>query len=409
MTLAEILESYNLSIGNDDEAFRQIARLKDGKTQCVVTGQQLGMCGGPLYTLLKGVTCLQVAEKENAVPVFWLATEDHDIAEIDHAFAIDAGGDLQRTALRFPKEGKSVDALELSAENLGTIRSFLERVGVEEIPVEPGERYSTVMARYLVRLFAGTGMVFIEPKQLRPLGREFFRKEILSIPEVQYILKATTRELEAEGVACPLDVSQGSNLFLVDEKGVRKKIVMTPQGLAVGDQPVTEEKLLAMAPERLSTGAAARPLFQCHVLPTAAYVAGPTEIAYHRQLTDYFTYHGIEMPRLVPRLSATIITPKVKQLLETCGLKAEEPLPQQWQEVFPEIHEGMDRKAIKAFLQEKGISTHSLHYLQNFFHPKNKLQERVLNTLFLQGQCQTNLVQALLKEESPEHCYCEVS
>lgn len=405
MTLVEILEAYNHSIGNDVVALQQVARLKDGKTSCVVTGQQLGMCGGPLYTLLKGVTCLQQAKKENAVPVFWLATEDHDIAEINHAFAIDAGGDLQRTTLRFPKEGKGVDTLKLTAKHLETIHTFLKDVGVEAIPAEPGERYATVMARYLVRLFAGTGMVFIEPKVLRPLGKAFFRKEILSIPEVQHILKATTRELEAAGVDCPLDVSQGSNLFFVDAEGVRKKITMTSQGLAVGDQQITEEELLAMPPESLSTGAAARPLFQCHVLPTVAYVAGPTEIAYHRQLTDYFAYHGIAMPRLVPRLSATIITPKVKRLLEICDLSPEKPLPKQWQEVFPDLDTEIDRKALKAYLDEKGISSHALHYLQNFLHPKHKLQERVLNTLFLQGQCETNLVQALLKVDTPGRFY----
>lgn len=374
--MASILFSYNQTIGNDDAAvIAQIRALASPDSACVVAGQQLGMMGGAAYTILKAISCLLVARQTGSVPIFWLATEDHDIGEIDHTYLVDSMGNLQRFRLSFLKNGRSVEDLELTERNRGEIQAFWDALGVPVLSIGTVS-YAEYMAKILVRFFAGTGIVFLEPKLLRKLATPFFRKELQENCAIQEVLKTTTNRLESVGGHPILHFNGGANLFLKNENKRRLKIHQTGDLFTAGNDRYRLEELLSLIdsePGRFSTNVAARPVLQNALLPVIACIAGPAEMAYHLQLGDYHQYHGISMPCMVPRLSATFISPHIAKLLETYHLQPWDDIP----------HKSSD--------QEK-FPGHGLHMLRNWLHPHERLQERVLNWWNFQAHAQENLI-----------------
>ncbi len=356
--LKKILTDYNAEIGNDAQV-QEIDR-------CVVTGQQLGMLGGPTYTILKAISCLQWAKKLNATPIFWLATEDHDVDEVDHTYLIDQKGNLKKYHLPLPKEGHFVEDLQINNDE--AIRTFFHDLG-REPPVAPSSSYRQLMASYLVHLFKGTGLLFVEPYLLRSLAKPFFEERL---------------QREDPG------------LFYKEEGGRREKVTAT------------------VPLEQLSTNVYTRPLLQSVIIPTLAYIAGPNERRYYQTLDKEHRSHQIPFPALIGRMHATMIEPSLATLLEKLHLEPWEELPKTWEEVEPfssltfEGKKRSDRKnQLKEIVEKEGYDFSLLHRLHNSLRPKDTPQERVLNWF---GFKEENLIQKLLKEvpvgESQQvYCY----
>lgn len=433
--LADCLEKYNRLIGNDQKAMEQIDRLRDDHSVCIFTGQQLGMFGGPAYTVLKAISCLILAKKHQAVPIFWLATEDHDVDEIDHTYLIDSLGNLNKFHLSLPKDGSFVEDLQLIESHKKVFQRFCDLIGEMDLAkMLSGETsYALAMAKVMVELFKGTGLVFVEPRLLRPFAKDVLRKEIINSHEINQILVETTDRLVQSGGKAVLDVSEETNLFIKMNGQYRSKLNRSGETYQAGNQTFTQDELLLLIekePERFSTNAAARCLLQNSVFPVLAYVAGPGELAYHHQLKDYHAYHGITMPWVVPRLSATFVTPIAQEMLGHVGIQPWEEVPSCWTHLIPGIDEGakeliqewiesasihfgkdlseesmhrfirfqskkLERKAILSRLRKRGIPPHSLHYLRNLLHPHEKLQERVLNWFEFQSHSQISIIHYL--------------
>ncbi len=444
--VSEQLYRYNVAIGNDSTALHNIEKLNDPEAVCVVTGQQLGFMGGPAYTILKALSCLLLARQTKSIPIFWLATEDHDVAEIDHAVLIDSLGNLKSFHLTLPKDGRCVEDLFLTPQHFEVMDSFLQTVGKTNLLYRGETSYAKLMARFLADLFVGTGLVFLEPYLLRSLATPFFKKEVRQCRQIQQTINKTTQDYEAAGGVPLLKMHEGTNLFL-KVNGFRRKIVYSDNGFLVGSQRYSENDLLKLIdenPQNFSTNVAARPVLQSLLLPTLAYVAGPNELAYYRQLKDYHCLHGVAMPWIVPRLSATLVSPYASQLLEKCHLDPWDIIPRHWTEIFPEVglelerlsqewqnaaskecHEdisiealhrfvrhclhNLQRKVIKSRVKSLGLPHQALHFLHNLIHPREKLQERILNWYAFQATSQENLIQAFLEHadwRSQGHLYC---
>ena len=435
--LQDILYQYNQSIGNDVQAFKKIEQVNQPGSTCVVTGQQLGFMGGPAYTILKGITCLQVARETNSVPIFWLATEDHDTVEIDHAYLIDFLGNLKNFHLSLPKDGQFVEELTFNFGNVQVFQEFLSHVGFDAFPAPAeGASYALSMAAFLAKIFAGTGMVFIEPRYLRTLGIPFFHKEIEHSSEIQNIIEKTTQKLIADGGEAVIKPSEGTNLFFKVNGRYRRKIQKKPEGFTIGNRIYSDSELKDLIdkhPELFSLNVSARPVFQSLLIPTLAYVAGPNEMAYHLQLKDYFAFHDVPMPWIVPRISATLIDPFASDILEKCKLSPWDEIPMHWHAFMQGLDDGIKEMeadwaetAIKYFsndmtkdqlqryvrygaqkikkriskirLKRKGIPYYGLHYLRDLIHPHGKMQERVLNWCGFQAHSKENLVLELLQQ-----------
>ena len=389
--LSNVLMEYNTSISNDILALQNIERLAQPDSQCVITGQQLGFMGGPFYTILKGISCLLLAREAKAVPIFWLATEDHDISEIDHTFLIDSLGNLKKFHLPLPKRGAAVEDLELSTSPFEVVDQFLNDVKATHLFSSMPKKsisYAKWMAQFLARMFAGTGIVFLEPYLLRRLAVSFFKREILESNSIQQILHKTAQKMKEAGIEPALDLGMGTNLFIKTADNHRNKLRWEETTLRAGAETFAESELLDLIdqePERFSTNVAARPVLQSLLFPTLAYVAGPSELAYFQQLRDYHCYHGTAMPWVVPRISATMLSLQSQELLKQCDLFPWDTLP------------------------SKG---EAVHYLRNYLHPHGKLQERVLNWWQFQGESRENLIAEMVthvnwRAEGHLYCYLE--
>jgi bacillithiol synthase len=327
--IADLLEKQNRGFGAGEATLRNIEKLRAGAA-AIVTGQQVTLFGGPLFTLLKAATAIRKAKEAGAVPIFWLATEDHDLAEANHV-TLPSRHALHKLQLENSAEdaGKPVGAVKLGPGIDGLIDEAVELLGPGEITeklvaaYKPGATYAEAFGGFLAAVFAHEGLILIDAA-----GREFHRlgAPVLSAAmersaELETLLLQRTKLLEERGYAAQVLVTKGGSLlFLIDdETGTRLALKRKDDGSwTAGRKQYSTAELLAIlahAPERLSANALLRPVFQDAILPTVAYVGGPAEIAYFAQSEVlYEAILGGTTP-VLPRLSATLVDPAVAKIM----------------------------------------------------------------------------------------------
>ena len=361
-TVANVLEAQNAAFGAkgamSEKTRAHLDALRDPEGVAIVTGQQVGLFTGPLYTIYKTLTALQLAERlreetgRPVAPVFWLAGEDHDFAEA-------AGTHLLRrnelVEVRLPQptpDGRNggpvgervfkkemqealdeVDALLPNSDFKPPVMDALRSAYAPGTPLLPAFGY------LLRALLLEAGLVFINPndRRLKALAAPLFRKEIEAPRASPQQVTEAGQRLEEKGYHAQIS-ARPSNLFLLEEEG---RLPLDLVDAAGGDDASEDEmfslrgtgrsfskgELLALleeAPERFSPNVALRPLMQDRLLPTAAYVAGPSEVAYFGQLKAVYDHFGqdgnVEMPLIYPRASVTLVESKVAKVLGKFGL-----------------------------------------------------------------------------------------
>ncbi|MCU1249392.1 MAG: hypothetical protein JWQ49_2421 [Edaphobacter sp.] len=341
-SLADLLESQAVEFGASDAAKANIAKLRAG-ARAVVTGQQVVLFGGPLLTLLKAATAIARANEATRatgvdhVPVFWLATEDHDLAEVDQvSFLTKTSVETLRAGLKVAHAvpvGGVVPGPELEGV-LERASELLEFAPVSEwlrecyLAGPNGERptLARAFARLMARIFADQGLVVMDaaPRGFHALGARALRYAIEHAAELQQALIARSEELVRAGYHAQVLVADGgSMLFLLDEAtGERVALRRTVNGDAqwkAGGRVYCSAELIAIleaTPERLSPNALLRPVFQDTVLPTAAYVGGPAEIAYFAQSAVLYEAILGRITPVLPRLSATLLEPAIAAVMD---------------------------------------------------------------------------------------------
>lgn len=311
-----------------------IATLRDPKTFAVVAGQQAGLLGGPLFTIYKALHAVRLARslsettEFNVVPVFWIASEDHDLAEIDHIDSIGADNALRRLRLRLGPEGSAaefalpeedpariVDELAAAFPDNDFKEGVLARLRV------PLSMTAAAGFRLLMQsLFKNTSLIFADPFLLRPLGRDIIEGEIREPGRNAALIRAQGAALQAAGYETPVQLRGDCNLFIYEDN-IRKRVDWSGGRFVVNksDASYTQEELLAELrkdPLRFSTNVALRTLAQESAIPCAAAVVGAAELAYFGQFKTLFEAHGLRQPVLAPRLSATLLETKIARKLE---------------------------------------------------------------------------------------------
>jgi bacillithiol biosynthesis cysteine-adding enzyme BshC len=337
--LADLLEQQAVEFDAGDAAKANIAKLRAG-ARAVVTGQQVMLFGGPVLILLKAATAVARAREATMatgvehVPVFWMATEDHDLEEVDQVSLLTKTSvEKLRLGLRLAHAvpvGGVVAGLELDAV-LERASELLEFAPVTEWLREcyaprDGQRPSLAQAfgRLMSRLFADQGLIVMDAaaRGFHALGASTLRYAIEHAEELQAALIARSEELVKAGYHAQVLVAEGgSMLFLLDEvTGERVALRRTVEGQwkAGGKAHSTADliAILATAPERLSPNALLRPVFQDTLLPTAAYVGGPAEIAYFAQSAVLFEAILGRITPVLPRLSATLLEPAIAAVMD---------------------------------------------------------------------------------------------
>ena len=332
-TLCNLLEQQNRSFGAADPVFENIARLRSGAS-AVVTGQQVTLFGGPLFTILKAATTIRKAKDASIagsphVPIFWLATEDHDLAEADHVTFPDRH---ELKTLRLASEpangsaagkvtlGKSIeDLLAQAAEILGP-GPLLDQLSA---CYREGRSLGQAFAQFISHTFAAQGLVVMDASSrgFHALGSDVLRQAIVRADELRVALNDRDQQLAAAGYHSQVLVPPLSSLLFLFDSGTGARVPLrrtAEGGWHAARQSYSTTDLLAILdaePERLSPNALLRPVFQDAILPTAAYVGGPSEVAYFAQSQVLYERILGRTTPVLPRLSATLIEPAIADLL----------------------------------------------------------------------------------------------
>ena len=312
--LADLLAQQNESFGGGVVTSANIERLRAGAS-AVVTGQQVGLFGGPLYTLLKAATAIERARQATqagveTVPIFWLASEDHDFAEIDHVDLPGADGlgpTLEHISIGpAPETPVPVGGIPLGPEIEVALHQAEAALGGSEVLALLRRTYlprgtlahgtlAQAFGSLLAQLFARWGLVVLDAagRDFHALGASVLAQSIVEADALHVALQQRNTELAARGYHAQVLVGeQSSLLFLMDESNrgataaaPRRHRRATRSGRPGGGDSRADElvKIVQVSPERLSPNALLRPVFQDAILPTSAYVGGPAEIAYFAQ------------------------------------------------------------------------------------------------------------------------------
>jgi bacillithiol synthase len=344
--VAGALTAQQARRGAPPEARAAAARLGHTDTLAVVTGQQAGAFGGPMFTLLKAVTSIQLARRAErtlgspVVPIFWVDAEDHDWEEIASCTVLDAQAQ-PRTVTLSPPDGageKPVAALRLDDRvlaSLAELEAALARTEFTEWVLaglragyQPGANMAEAFATWLEWLLGAHGLIVFDSSDpaVKPLLAEVFRREVTTAGQTAALAAKAGEALDARGHA-PQVVPQADSVSLFFVDGSRRPIRRQGSDFVAGEQSFSAGDLAAEAvstPHRFSPNVLLRPIVQDTLFPTICYVAGPSELAYLGQLRDVYAHFDLPMPLIHPRATATIADSATLRFLQKYDVPIED-------------------------------------------------------------------------------------
>lgn len=324
--LASVLEKQYEKIGVENA---KVALLKNHNTFTVTTGHQLNLMTGPLYFIYKIISTINLAEKLqktypafNFVPVYWMATEDHDFEEINH-FYFDGKkyewiSDQTGAVGKFSIDEKFKQLLKKNS----FIPQFLKEAYLSS------ENLGDAVRKYVHHLFGDKGLVVVDgnDRDLKRLFAPVITSDLFEM-KANDLVQNSTGALEKMGYKSqihPRDI----NFFYLD-KGVRERIIKTEDTYKINNTELTFSKeelenLVASSPERFSPNVVMRPLYQEEILPNLAYLGGPAEVVYWLQLKEVFDHYKIDFPVLLPRNFALVVDKKTQRKINSLNLSHED-------------------------------------------------------------------------------------
>jgi len=397
-----------------------IELLKKPNTLAVVTGQQVGLFGGPLYTLYKTITTIKLCnllseefDSYNFVPVFWMETEDHDLEEVSQLITLDNEGNIKELHL-FEKEitdenRKPVGEIKFGEE----IKNFVEQYqnllrgtdfssaifsSIHEY-YSPGSTFADAFRKLIFSLFDKYGLIIFNPadRDAKKLLQPLFLKEIQDFRKHSEALVNISASLDdiyhAQVKVKPV------NLFMYNE-GNRHAVEPTEEGFRLKNKRIklTKEELTNLvenSPELFSPNVLLRPVCQDFIFPTAFYVAGPAEVAYFAQSLVLYDFFKISRPVIFPRASVTLIEKNINSLITKYKVGIEEvfllkdKLPDKMisnlagsniEDIFTESRAGLDTIFLKLKSEcaevDPQLSDMSEKYKQKVFSVVNEFQAK---------------------------------
>jgi bacillithiol biosynthesis cysteine-adding enzyme BshC len=339
--VVERLRAQNTAFGSGLAVERSLDLLA-GRAVAVVTGQQVSLFSGPAYTFYKALTAVRLAAELSAsgvaaVPIFWLAAEDHDLAEINHCLWRGREGNerLELEQAAGENEGQSVGTVALGdavEELVARATNNLEGPSAEQIAAvlresyRPAATYSSALGKLLARLLGPLGLILLDPldPELHRLATPVYLRALDEHAALSEELLQRTARLEHLRFHAQVKVTERSTLLFWSTGGHRLPVRRKNEGFAVGDRDFTAADLrreIESAPETFSGNVLLRPIVQDTLLPTAAYVAGPAETAYYAQASVVYQRLLGRMPAILPRASITLVPTHVARLLEKYRLQ----------------------------------------------------------------------------------------
>jgi bacillithiol biosynthesis cysteine-adding enzyme BshC len=344
--IADLLTRQQNERGAPPEARAGAARLADPATVAIVTGQQAGAFGGPMYTLLKAIAALQLArntERDHGAPavaVFWVEAEDHDWEEIRSCTVLDAEFQPRTVTLADLEGAGELPIARLTLDEgvertIDELAGILQRTEFTDAVIadlraawKPGTGMAHAFAIWLEKVLGRHGLVVFESADpaAKPLVADVFAKELASPGRTAALAARAGEELAARGHA-PQVVPQPDNVALFSIEGGRTAIRRQGDQLVIGDRAfdsATLAKTAAASPDGFSPNVLLRPIVQDTLFPTVCYVAGPSELAYLGQLREVYAQFGVPMPLMFPRTTATLLDSGAARFLNKYDVPFEE-------------------------------------------------------------------------------------
>ncbi|MCC7241798.1 MAG: bacillithiol biosynthesis cysteine-adding enzyme BshC [Acidobacteria bacterium] len=343
--LARVIADQQVRRDAPAEARASGARLADDATRVVMTGQQAGLFGGPLFTLLKALTAMKLArevERDHGVPVvavFWIDAEDHDWPEVSgctvldtaltpHAIRLaDLDGAGQRPIARLSLSDDIVSTIDALAAALPETEFRDELITALRRAYRPGRGMAEAFGVWLEAVLGPLGLVVYDSSDpaAKPLARDVFTREIAHPGHTAELASRAGQALVDRGYHAQVTPHEGA-ISLFHLTSSREAIRAVDGRVAIGDREVTLEALAAEAqasPQHFSPNVLLRPIVQDAVFPTICYVAGPNELAYLGQLREVYAHFGVAMPLMYQRATASLVESATIRFLT----KYELPLP----------------------------------------------------------------------------------
>jgi bacillithiol biosynthesis cysteine-adding enzyme BshC len=340
--VTSILRKQNMALGAGAETLSNLDRLENGAV-AVVSGQQVGLFSGPAYSVYKALTAVQIAEELTrggipAVPVFWMATEDHDLDEARHTTWFDNGKLVRFELPTVAETGRPVGRIPLGAQIEPLVQEAAELLAnqgsdlLAQYLIEsyrPEETYGSAFGKLFARLFAQQGLILMDPldEGLHKVAAPLYQHALAERDALNEELLQRGKDLDHAGFDAQVKVTSRSTLLFRMDGGVRQVITASAGRFQSGEKTWAREELVHLThlePEKFSPNALFRPVVQDFLLPTAACIGGPAEISYFAQ--SEVVYHHLlgRMPVMLPRAGFTLVDAKANKLLRRYGLTVED-------------------------------------------------------------------------------------
>lgn len=467
--VADVLLRQNRGWNAAPETLSNIEKLREGAA-AIVSGQQVGLFLGPAYTLHKAITIIRLAREVSArgvdaVPIFWLASEDHDLAEVNHAFVPDAKGELRRLeTTAHGADAVPVGPVEFQSDVALLVEQLKDLIGDSESldfvreSYRPGQTFAGSFASLMTRLFSRYGLIVLEPSnpELHEIGASVFLSAAEKAEPLVLALLARNKELEAAGYHAQVNVTNSSTLLFFLKDGARVAIHRKNGHFSVAGEHWTAQELqrrIKANPELFTANVLLRPVLQDYLLPTVAYIAGPAETAYFAQgQVVYEQILGRTTP-VWPRFSATLIEARLASWMRKYGLQlrdvlqpkddflaalARRTIPADLKDDFDRSREQLDRllvplqhslkkldptvaaageiaarkmryqfdrlesRAARAHLRREEVLYRHASLLSSLLFPEKELQERHIAGIYFLGKFGLDLIDRLLADYKPD-------
>jgi bacillithiol synthase len=349
--ISDILKNQNKFFNSGNKTFDNIELLKRENTFAVITGQQVGILSGSIYTIYKIITALKLTEQLNLsipdyhfVPIFWMECDDHDFLEINNINIIDQHNSLKNLNYNYAYKSDDkfltpvykmeideditnfIEELKSSLSNTDFTETIFDYINRS---YKAGINFETSFARFINYLFKDRGLILCNPtdKNFKKLLISVFLKELNTYPKTcECVIESS---LNLENKYEPQIKPKPINVFynFDNKRYLIEPIDKNSFGLKNTRKKILKEEIfddLETNPDNFSPNVVLRPICQDFLFPTVCYIGGPSEIAYFGQLKKVYEYYDIAMPILYPRVSLTLLENKILSFIDKYNIKAEE-------------------------------------------------------------------------------------
>ncbi|MCK1992578.1 bacillithiol biosynthesis cysteine-adding enzyme BshC [Peribacillus muralis] len=344
--LSDYIQRYMSRFSSSEAVKGNIERLCRDDSVVVIGGQQAGLLTGPLYTIHKVISIVKLAKEQEkelgrpVIPVFWIAGEDHDLAEVNHVYVMKNGKPHKKTYPSYQPYKTMVSDVELESDKAEKwfeeiIETYGETAFTNKLLINMKEtiRESKTFVDFFARLihewFHEYGLLLVDAAdpELRQIEKGHFVSMIKKSERIAEVVEDQQSFMHAKGYPKMIEMDkQAANLFYYDPEKKDRCLLERVEGGFSGkntEASFSEAELLMIAnnhPERLSNNVITRPLMQEMLFPVLAFISGPGEIAYWAELKRAFELFSMKMPPIIPRLNITIVERGVQTDLEEMEL-----------------------------------------------------------------------------------------